>query len=150
MLFQPGARLQAIMTGEIIGNEEDVPARIVRLDSSEQLNVAFGIARGRATGDFLAIAYPERSIDPGFFRPPTILERRFDAMAIGRPTRGWLKGAWDYRSEFVSTDGRRACGRVRVLADDRGPFGMKSLSRGSLQLCVLRHRTPSRKRMRRT
>ena len=37
-----------------------------------------------------------------------------------------------------------------VMDDDRGPFGAKSLSRGWLQLWVLRQRTLSRKRIRRT
>ena len=31
-----------------------------------------------------------------------------------------------------------------LVADDRGPFGAKSLSRGSPHLWVLRQRTPSR------
>jgi hypothetical protein len=150
MRFQPGTRLQAIVAAQIIGDDEDIPAGIVRFDGFEQFNVAFGVTRGGTSGDFLAIAHPERPIHPGFFRPPTIIERRFDAVPIGRPARRRIKGAWHYWSQFVGADGRRPFGGRGVVGDDRGSFGTKSLSRGSLQLCVWRQRTLSRKRMRRT
>jgi len=48
MLFQPGARLQTVMTREIVRDNEDIPAGIVRFDLFEQLNVALrGSARQR-------------------------------------------------------------------------------------------------------
>ena len=44
MLFQPGACLQAVVTTEIIGDDEDIAGRIISFDIGEQSNVAFGIA----------------------------------------------------------------------------------------------------------
>ncbi len=150
MRFQPGARLQADVTGEIIADDEDVTAGIVGFDVGQQGDVPFGVARGSTPGQLLAIAHPQCPIDPGFLRIAPIVQRRFDAMPRGRPTWGRIEGAWDYRPQFVGADGRRAFGRVGVVADDRRSFGTKSLSRGVLQLWVWRQRTPSRKRMRRT
>lgn len=149
MLFQPGARLQAEMTREIVGDNEDIPLRIIRFDLFEQLNVAFGVARGSTTGDLLAVTYPQRPVHPGFFRSPAIIERCFNPVSIGRPACCRVKGAGDYWSEFVGADGRRSFWRLSVMDDDRRSFGIKSLSWGSLQLWVLRQRTPSRERMRR-
>src|SRR5258706_8259954 len=62
---------------------------------------------------------------------------------------GRIKGAGHYGPEFVGADGRRACRWLAVVADDRGPFGTKSLSRGVPQLWVCRQRTLSRTRIRR-
>jgi hypothetical protein len=42
VIDQPG--LQAIMTTEIVADDEDLPRRIVGLDVGEQGNVALGIA----------------------------------------------------------------------------------------------------------
>jgi hypothetical protein len=134
MPLQPGARLQAAMTREIVRDNEDVPVRIVRFDRFEQLNVPFGVARGSATGDLLAVTHSQRPIHPGFFRSPAIVQWRFDTVAVARPARGRVKGAWDYWSEFVGTDGRRSFGGLGGMDDDRRSFGTKSLSRGSLHL----------------
>jgi hypothetical protein len=70
-------------------------------------------------------------------------------MPIRRPP--WSRGeaAWHDWAEFIATDGRRAFWRSRVMADDRYPFGAKSLSVLVPQLCVRRQRTPSRKQIRR-
>ncbi len=149
MRFQPGARLQAAMTAEIIGDDEDVASRIVSLNVSEQSDIAFGIARSRASGQLLAVTHPQCPIDPGFLGPASVIQRCFDAVSRGRPAWGRIEGARDYWSQFVGADGRRALWRLGVVADDRGPFGAKSLSRGVPQLWVCRHRTPSRRRMRR-
>ena len=40
MPFEPGACLQTEMTTEIVGNDEDIPSRIVSFDVGEQGNVA--------------------------------------------------------------------------------------------------------------
>jgi hypothetical protein len=150
MRFQPGSRFETAVTGEIVADDEDVPTGIVRFDVSQQCDIAFGVARSRAARQFLAVTHPQRPIDPGFFWSSPIVERRFDAVPIGRPAWSRIKGAWDYRSQFVGANGRRAFRGLGVMDDDRCSFGTKSLSRGSLQLCVLRQRTLSRKRMRRT
>jgi hypothetical protein len=122
MPFEPGARLQAIVTAQIVGDDVDIPAWIVRFDVFEQFNVAFGVTRGGASGDFLAIAHPERPIHPGFFRPPTIIERRFDTVPIGRPARRRVKGAWHYWSEFVGADGN---GKIyRFPASYKGEYAI--------------------------
>lgn len=73
MVHQPGTRFQTIMAAQIIRDDENVPFRVVRLDQFEQLHVIFGIARPRASREFLAIAHPERSIDPHLVIPPAVL-----------------------------------------------------------------------------
>ena len=40
MLFEPGARLEAVVTGEIIGDRRDLASRIVGFDGGLQSNVA--------------------------------------------------------------------------------------------------------------
>jgi hypothetical protein len=82
MFHSPGARLQAVMTAEIIGDHKDVTPRIVGLNVLEQLNGVLGIPRGSTARDFLAIADPQRSIDPHLVIPTTVLQRRLDAMTI--------------------------------------------------------------------
>ena len=147
MLFEPSARLQAVVTTEIIGDDEDVAFGIVGFDVGEQGDVPFGVARSGASGHFLAIAHPQCPVDPGFLGATLIVQRRFDAVPIRRPARSGVKGTRHYWSELIGADGRRALGRFGVMAHDRRSFGTKSLSRGVPQLCVCRHRTPSRKRM---
>ena len=44
MLFQPGARLQAGVTAEIVGDDEEISSGIVSFDVGEQGNVAFRVA----------------------------------------------------------------------------------------------------------
>lgn len=56
VLSEPGACFQAIVTAQIVCNDEDLPLGIVRFDGLEQLNVVFGIARSRTVRDLLAIA----------------------------------------------------------------------------------------------
>jgi hypothetical protein len=58
MLFQPGACFQAIVTTEIIADDENVAFGIVRFDVGQQRNVALGITRGGTAGQFLAITHP--------------------------------------------------------------------------------------------
>ena len=58
MLFEPGAGLETGMTGEVIGDDEDVAGRIISFDIGQRSNVALGIARGRTAGQHLAIAHP--------------------------------------------------------------------------------------------
>ena len=58
MLFQPGAGLEAVMTAEIISDNEDVAHGVIGLDVGEQGDVAFGVARSGTSGQLFAIAYP--------------------------------------------------------------------------------------------
>ena len=44
MVFQPGTRLEAAMAAEIVGDDEDVPSRIIGLDVGKQGDVALGVA----------------------------------------------------------------------------------------------------------
>ena len=149
MLGQPSVGFCTQVTGQVIGNHENVARRVVGLDVAEQSNIPFGVARGRASGQFLAIAYAQCSIEPGLLKPSTILQRCLDAVPIRRPPWRWGKGTRDYWSQFISTDGRRPLWRSRVVGDDRYSFGTKSLSVLVPQLWVRRQRTPSRKQMRR-
>ena len=95
MLCQPGAGLSAVVAGEIVSDDEDVAGRIVNFDVCEQGNVVHRVARGGTLGQLLAVAYAQCSIDPGFLGATTVIQRRFDAMPIGRPGRGWGEGAWN-------------------------------------------------------
>ncbi len=128
MLGQPGAGLGTVVAGEVVGDDEDVARRIVGFDVPKQSNVVRRVARGSALGQFLAIAHAQRSIHPGFLGAATVIQRRFDAMPIGGPSRRWGEGAWHYWPKFVGADGRRALGRLGIVADDRRPFGTKSSS----------------------
>ncbi len=132
------------MAAQIVRDDENVPLGVVGFDVLEQFNVVLGIARSRTARDFLAIADSQRAIDPDLLLPTTVLQRGFDAMAIGGPARGGRKGARDHWSEFVSTDGRRSLRRFDVVGDDRCSFGTKSRSSLLPQLWVRRQRTPSR------
>ena len=82
MVRQPGARFQAVVTAEIVGDDEDVPLGIVGFDLLEQLDVMLGITRSCTARDLLAIADAQRSIDPHLVIPTTVLQRSLDAMAI--------------------------------------------------------------------
>ena len=136
MLGEPGAGLGTGVAGKIVSDDEDVTRRIVRFDASEQGNVVRRVARSGASSQFLAIAHAQRSIDPGFFGATTVIQRRFDAMPIGRPGRRWREGAGNYWPKFIGADGRRPLGRLGIVADDRRPFGTNSGSELSPQLWV--------------
>ena len=82
MLCQPGARFQAVMATQVVGDNEDIPRWIVRFTILEQLNVVLGITRSRTARDLFAIADSQRSIDPHLVIPATVLQRSLDTMAI--------------------------------------------------------------------
>jgi hypothetical protein len=44
MIDQPGTRLQAVVTTEIVGDDEEVAFGIIGFDGGSQGDVAFGIA----------------------------------------------------------------------------------------------------------
>ncbi len=44
MLFKRGAGLQAGVTAEIVGDDEEIPSWIVSFDVGKPRNVAFGVA----------------------------------------------------------------------------------------------------------
>jgi len=56
MLLQPGACLQTSMTTQIVAADEQVTLGMVGFDVSQERDVAFRIAGGRAPGQFLPIA----------------------------------------------------------------------------------------------
>ena len=64
MLRQPGAGFQAIVTAQIVHNDENVPLGIVGFDSLEQLDGVLGVARSGTSRQFFAIADTQRAIDP--------------------------------------------------------------------------------------
>ena len=136
MPFEPGARLQAIMTAQIIGNHKNVACRVIGFDVGKQGNIVLRVARGGTASQLLAIAHPQRSIHPGFLRSTAVIQLCFDPMACGRPAWSGRKAAGHYWPEFVGADGRRPPRRDRVVGDDRRPFGTKSRSSLVPQLCV--------------
>ncbi len=147
MPFQPGTRLQTVVAAEIVADDEDIAAGVVRFNIGQQSNVAFRVARSRTARQLLAIAHVQGSVDPRLLGPAAIIHLRFDAVPVGRPASSRGKRARHYGAEFVGAEGRRSLGWLGVVGDDRRPFGMKSPSRAVPQLWVWRHRTPSRKRM---
>lgn len=89
MVCEPDARLQAVMTTQVVGDDEDSAFRIVSLDvlldvleEFEECNVILGVTRRGASGDLLAIADAQRSIDPHLVIPVTVLQRSLDPMTI--------------------------------------------------------------------
>jgi hypothetical protein len=128
MLSQPGTSLEAVMAAEVIGDNEDVARGVIGLNVGQQGDVAFRVARSGALSQFLAIAHTQRSIDPGFLGATTVIQKGFDAVPIGRPAGRRGEGAGNYWPQFVGADGRRALGRLSVVADDRRSFGTKSSS----------------------
>ena len=122
MLRQPGAGLGTVVAGEVVSDDEDVTRRIVGFDVSEQGNVVRRVTRGGALGQFLAIAYAQRSIDPGFLGAATVIHERFDAVPIGRPAGRRREGAWHYWPEFVGADGN---GKIyRFPASYKGEYAI--------------------------
>ena len=136
MLSHPGTSLSTVVAGKVVSDHEDVACRIVGFDVGKQRDVVRRVARGGTSGELLAIAHAQRAIDPGFLRAATVIQRRFDAVATGRPARHWRKGTGNYWPQFVGTDGRRPLGRLGVVADDLGSFGTKSGSSLVPQLWV--------------
>jgi len=136
MLSHPGAGLGTAVTGEVVGDDEDVTRCIVSFNVRKERDVVRRVARSGTAGQLLAIAHAQRSIHPGFLRATAVIERRFDAVPSSRPTGGWREGAGHYWPEFIGADGRRPLGRLGVVADDRGSFGTKSGSELSPQLWV--------------
>jgi hypothetical protein len=82
MVRQPGARLQAVVTAQVVGDNENIARRIVSFDVFEELNVVLGVARRGTPRDLFAIAYPQCAIDPDLLVTTTVLKRGFDAMTI--------------------------------------------------------------------
>jgi hypothetical protein len=83
VLREPGAGLQAVVAAQVVCDKEDLAYRIVCFNIFEQLDIILGITRSRTARDLPAIADPQRSIDPYLVIPTTVLQRGFDAMAIG-------------------------------------------------------------------
>lgn len=83
MVCEPGARFQAVMTAEIVCDDENVARRIVRFDVLEELDVVLGIACSGTSGNLLAVADAERPVDPHLVVPATVLQRGLDTMASG-------------------------------------------------------------------
>ena len=69
---QPGTGLQAVMTAQIVGDDENVPCGIVGFDVFEQLDVILGIARSRTAGKLLAIADSQGPVDPHLLFPTAV------------------------------------------------------------------------------
>jgi len=80
MRFEPGARLQAVVAAQVIGNNENVAGRILRFNVGQQGDVVLRVARGGTAGQFLAIAHTQRPIHPGFLRSATVVQQRLDTM----------------------------------------------------------------------
>ncbi len=58
MLGQPGAGLGTGVARQVVGDDVDITARVIRLDVLQESNVACGVARSGTSGQLLAIAHP--------------------------------------------------------------------------------------------
>jgi hypothetical protein len=150
MRGQPVANGTAAVTGEVVGDEVEIPVGKGVVQPLQQRKVAGGIAREGGLRQRLPVLYRQRAIDPDLVRAAIIVQEDFDAVAVNGPARRRWEVARGYRAEFVDTDDPPPLGRLGVERDDGGPFGAKS---GSLLVAhsrVRRQRTPSWRKMRRT
>src|SRR5262249_25493536 len=145
MRLHPGPRLQAVVTGQVIGDQIEVPPGMVRFDSGQERDVLFGVARGRTPRQLLAVADPQPAIDPGLLWPPLVVQGG-GSRGGHPPTSLALAERYAARPAPIRryTGSSSPQGDETLVGDDRGPFGAKSLSCGSPQLWVPRQRTPSR------
>jgi hypothetical protein len=123
MLGQPGLNGRTLVAGEVICYQIQVTRRVVLVDGLQEAQIPSRVTGGGSQGQRVPIAHAQRPVEPDLLWPATVLQRRFDAMPIGRPARGWCMQAWGYWPEFIRADGRP--GRVGVERDDGGPFGPK-------------------------
>ncbi len=70
MPFQPGARLEAGVTTESVGDDEQVAPGVVGFDVGQQGNVAFGIARSRTARHLFAAAHAASAPETHVFSGP--------------------------------------------------------------------------------
>src|SRR6266508_4590455 len=147
---QPGPGRDAAVAGQVVGDHHDGPRRVGGLDGGQEPLVADRVARRCGHRHLLPVTDPERAVHPGLLRPAAVVQRRFDAVAVGAPAgRGW-EAARDDRAELVGADHRCRLGRIGVEGDDLGSFGAKSGSVLVVHERVRRQRTRSASRMRRT
>ncbi|GHO89461.1 hypothetical protein KSZ_74670 [Dictyobacter formicarum] len=82
MVYEPSARFQAIVTAQIVSDDENIPRWIVRVDFLEELNVMLRITCRGTSGEFFAITDSQRSVDPDLVISATVLQRSLDPLAI--------------------------------------------------------------------
>jgi len=73
VLRKPGASFQAVMTAQVVGDDEDIASWIVCFDVLEQLNIILGITRSGTSGKFFAITNPQCPVNPDLVIPATVL-----------------------------------------------------------------------------
>jgi hypothetical protein len=127
MLLQPRTGLEAVMAASVIGDHEDVACGVISLHVRKPRDGAFRVVRVSPPGQLLAVAHPSCPVHPGFFGSSAVIHVRFDAMPIRRPAWGGIKGGRHSWSEFSGTDGSLALRWLRVVGDDRRPFGTRVL-----------------------
>ncbi len=64
------------MTTQVVGDDKQVAFGVVGFNVGKTRDVAFRVARGGASGQFLPITYTQRSVDPGLLRPALVIQRR--------------------------------------------------------------------------
>ncbi len=150
MLRPPLPNGATAVTGEIIGNQIQVALRIRLVERLQQRKIPRGMTGERCLRQRLAISYAERAIHPPFLRSSGVVQGDFDAMARGRPARSWGEVARSHGSYLIDTADRRVLRWGGVERDDRRSFGTNSLSVLVAHNRVLRQRTPSWRKIRRT
>jgi len=141
---------RTLVARKIVGDQVEIAFGVCLGNRSEQSQVAFGVARRGGERESFAVAYAQRAVDPDFLRATAILQRRFDAMSLWRPTRCRREGARAHRTKLIQADDTRVRRWVGIESDYPRPFGANSGSSLSVHDRAFRHRRPSALRMRLT
>jgi hypothetical protein len=70
------------VASQMVGDQEEIAARLGGVDGVQQRKIARGVACGGGLGQHLPVAHRQRPVPPHFVRSPLIVERHFDAVPI--------------------------------------------------------------------
>lgn len=123
MLGQPGAGGEAVVGGEVVGDDHEVPVRIRFLHGLQEALVVGAVAGSCGHDDLAAVGRPQGAVDPGLLRDAPVAGFAFDPVPVRRPARSGGEGARDHGAQFdVDT-----FGAGRVGEGIQGPLGRSGL-----------------------
>jgi len=83
MVLEPGPGGQAVVAGQVVGDDPGLPVRVGVLDLLQELLVEDAVAGGGGHGQGLAVGGAQAAVDPGFLRSAAVVEFRFDPVPVG-------------------------------------------------------------------
>jgi hypothetical protein len=86
VLFEPLPYQDAVVDLQIVGDQADKAGWDGPLYLPQQLQVALGVPRARGEGERVAVLYSQGAKDPYLLWASAVFQRRFDAMALRRPS----------------------------------------------------------------